>query len=98
MVGVEDDRDAVGRSNGTDVMSSSNATLDGSALVLVVDALTAEVSSTALGDLKDDGGLGVASSLERGDHGGGAGDVNGGDGVLLLLRVLEELWKRKSAF
>lgn len=37
--------------------------------------LASEVGSTALGELEDDGRLGVAGSLERSDDGGGGGDV-----------------------
>lgn len=37
--------------------------------------LAGEVGSTTLRDLKDDGGLGVASGLKGGDGGGGRRDV-----------------------
>lgn len=37
--------------------------------------LSGEVGSTTLRHLQDDGGLGIAGSLERGDDGRGGGDV-----------------------
>jgi hypothetical protein len=90
VVGVKDDGDAVGGSNGTDVVSTSNGTGNGGLLVLVVDTLTGEVSGTAVGELENDGRLGVTGSLEGGDDSGGRGHVDGGNGELLLLGVLEE--------
>jgi len=39
MVGVEDDRDAICGSNGTDVVGGSNSTLDGGELALIRDTL-----------------------------------------------------------
>lgn len=42
---------------------------------LFVTYLTSEVSGTTLGELEDDGSLGIASSLEGSDDGGGGGDV-----------------------
>lgn len=42
-------------------------------------------------DVEHDGGLGVASGLEGGDHGAAGGDVCGGDGKALLAGVGEEL-------
>lgn len=77
VVGVEDDGDAIGGSNGADVVSRGNGTLDGSLLVLVVDALAGEVGGTTLRGLQDDGRLLVAGSLERGNDCRRAGDVLG---------------------
>jgi len=57
MVGVQDDRDAVCRCNGPDVVRSCNGTSDRSFLVLVVNALAGEVGRTALRDLQDEGAL-----------------------------------------
>lgn len=71
-------------------MGSGNGTLDGGELVLVVDTLTGEVSGTTVRDLQDDGGLGIAGSLEGSYHGGRGCAVDGRDGVLLLAGVLEE--------
>jgi len=90
VVGVKDNGDAVGGGNATDVVGGGNGTSDGSLLVLVGHTLTGEVSGTAVGELEDDGRLGVTGSLERGDDSGRAGHVDGGDGELLLLGVLEE--------
>jgi hypothetical protein len=75
VVGVENDGNAVGGSNGTDVVSSGDGTGNGGGLAVIANALTGEVSSTTLGDLQADGGLLVASSLEGSDDGGGGGDV-----------------------
>lgn len=90
VVGVEDNGDVVGGGDGTDVVGGGNGTGDGGLLVLVGHTLTGEVGSTAVGELEDDGRLGVTGGLERGDDGGRAGHVDGGDGELLLLGVLEE--------
>jgi hypothetical protein len=90
VVGVKDDGDAVGGSNRTDVVASGNGTSDRGLLVLVGHTLTGEVSGTAVGELENDGRLGVTGSLERGYDGGGRGHVDGGNGELLLLGVLEE--------
>lgn len=75
MVGVQDDGDAVGGGNAADEVGSSNATDDGRLLAIVADALAGEVSSAALGDLQNDGTVLVTGGLERGDDGGGGGDV-----------------------
>ena len=39
MIGMQDNRDSIGRSNSTDVKSASNGTSDASFLILVVNAL-----------------------------------------------------------
>lgn len=90
VVGVKDNGDTVGRGDGTDVVGTSNGTGNGGLLVGVGDTLTGEVGSTTVGHLEDDGRLGIAGSLEGGDDGGGRGHVDGGNGELLLLGVLEE--------
>lgn len=72
-------------------MSGGNGTGNGAGLVLVVNTLSGEESGTTLRGLQDDGALLVAGSLERGNDGGGRGDVDGGDGIAVLLCVLEEL-------
>lgn len=63
-------------------MSASDGTSDGSLLVLVVDTLTGEVSSTSLGDLDDDRRLDVTGSLEDGVDDRRRGNVGGRDSVL----------------
>ncbi len=73
------------------VQVRTNGTGDGGGLVGVGNALAGEESSTAIGSLEYDGGLGVAGSLEGGDDGGRRGDVNGGQGEAGLLGVAEEL-------
>lgn len=75
VVGVQNDGDAVGRGNAADVVGSGNTTSNGGSLALVAHTLTGEVSGTTLGKLQDDGGLGIAGSLEGGNNGGGRGDV-----------------------
>lgn len=72
-------------------MSSRNSTGDGRSLVLVVYALAGEESGTTLRGLEDDGALLVASSLEGCNDSRAGGDVDGGDGVAVLLCVLEQL-------
>lgn len=72
-------------------MGGRDGTGNGCGLILVVYALSGEESSTTLRGLEDDGALLVASSLERCDNSGAGGDVDRGDGVLVLLCVLEQL-------
>jgi hypothetical protein len=83
--------DAVCGRNGADVVGTSDSTLDGSALVLVVDALSGEVCGTTLAHLEDDGRLAIPRGLERGNDRRGGGYVDGGDGIALRLSVLEEV-------
>lgn len=45
------------------------------ALGIVASYLASKVGSATLGHLEDDGGLGIAGSLEGGNDGGGRGDV-----------------------
>lgn len=90
MVGVENDGDTVGRCDGTDVVSSGDSTLDGGVLTVVGNTLTSEVCGTTLRSLEDDRSLLVTGSLESGNNGGGGSYVDGGDGVVVLLGVLEE--------
>jgi hypothetical protein len=40
--------------------------------------------------LEDDRGILVASRFESSDYGGGGRDIDGGDGVALLLSMIEE--------
>jgi hypothetical protein len=75
VVGVEDNGDVIGGGHATDVVGSGNGTSDGSLLAIVGDTLTGEESSTALGDLQDNGALLVTGSLEGSDNSGGGGDV-----------------------
>lgn len=81
MVGVENNGNAVGGRNRADVVSGCDSSGDGGLLVLVVDTLARKESGTSLGSLEDDGRLGIASSLQRCNDGGGRCDVYGGDGV-----------------
>ena len=97
VVGVEHDWDAVGWSDCADVVGGRHGAGDGGALVLVVDALAAEVGSATLGELEDDWSFCVLRGFEGGDDGGRGGDVDGGDGVVVLLGVLEELCSVTSA-
>lgn len=90
VVGVEDDGDVVCGSDGADVVGSGNGASDGSGLVAVGDALAGKVGSTALRGLQNDGRLGVAGSLKRGDDSRAGGHVDGGDGELVLAGVLEQ--------
>jgi hypothetical protein len=96
VVGMENDGDAICRGDGADVVSSRNSTSDGSLLVLVVNALAAEVGSTTLRELEDDGSFGVLRSLKSSNYGGGRGDVDGWDGEVVFLGVLEELCEMPS--
>lgn len=88
---LQNDGNAVGGGDGTDVVSSRNSTGDGGGLVLVVYTLAGEESGTTLRGLEDDGALLIASSLEGCNDSRAGGDVDGGNGVAVLLCVLEEL-------
>lgn len=75
----------------TDVMSRSNGAGDGTSLVGTVGkSLAAEEGSAALRNLKDDRRLGIASCFQRCDDGRGGGDIDSGDGELVLPGVLEQ--------
>ena len=91
VVGMENDGNAVCRSDRADVVSRRNCTCDGGLLVLVLNTLAAEVGSTALRHLEDDGSFGILCSLESRNYGGGRGDVDSWDGEVVFLGELEEL-------
>ena len=76
VVGVEDDWNAVGWSDGADVVRGGDGTLYRGGLVLVVDALAGEVGSTTLGGLEDDWSLRIAGSFEGSDNSGRRGNVD----------------------
>jgi len=63
VVRVQDDGDTVGLGDGTDVVGTSDGTENGSSLTLVGDALSGIVRSTTVGELDDDGRLGITSGL-----------------------------------
>lgn len=90
VVGVEDDGNAVRWSDGADVVSGGDGSSDGCLLVLVLNTLAGEVGGTALAHLEDHWCLGIASGLEGCNDGGGGGDVDGGNGIVVVLGVLEE--------
>jgi len=91
VVGVENDGDAVGRGDSTDVVSGGDGTSDGSLLLVVSDTLSGEVSSSSLRDLEDDRGLVVTSGLKSGYDSRGRGDVESGDSVVFGTSMVEEL-------
>jgi hypothetical protein len=90
VVGVQDDGDTVGGSDRADVVGSRNGTSNRSSLVSVAHTLAGEVSGTTLGHLDDDGGLGITSSLQRSNDGGGRSDVDGRHSELVLASVLKQ--------
>lgn len=59
-------------------------------LQMKMSYLAGEVERSALGHLQDDGGFLIPCSLERCDDGGGRGHIDGGNGELLLLGVIEQ--------
>jgi hypothetical protein len=63
VIRVEDDRDAVRGGDGTDIVRGGDRTGNGGLLILVVETLSAEEGTTALGDLDDYWRLDVAGSL-----------------------------------
>lgn len=97
MVSVEDDWNAIGWSDGANVVGGGNGTGDGGFLALVVESLAGEVGSATLGELEDDRSLCVFCGFESSDGGGGRGNIDGRDSVVVLLGVLEELCSMPSA-
>lgn len=91
VVGVEDDGDTVGGGDAADVVGSGDTTSDRGVLAIVGDTLTGEVSGTTVGDLEDDGGLGVTGSLEGRDDDRGRSDVHSRNSKVVRLSVLEEI-------
>lgn len=89
VVGVQNDGDAVGGSNAANVVGSGNTTSNGGGLAIVAHTLTGEVSGTTLRKLQDDGGLGIAGSLEGGNNGGGRGDVLAPISECLVEEIVE---------
>lgn len=66
VVRVEDDWHAVEGSDVANVVGGSDGAGDGGLLLVVGETLAGKVGGTTLGDLEDDGALGVAGSLESG--------------------------------
>lgn len=66
---------SVGGGDRTDVVGGSDGTSDGSLLLVVLEALATEEGGSTLGDLEDDGGLGVAGTLKGGNDGRGRRNV-----------------------
>lgn len=93
VVRVHDNGDTVGRGNSPNEVCGSNGTSDGSLLLLgaVLDTLAGPEGGTALRDLQDDGRVQVPSGFHGGVGGGRRGDVEGGDGIVVLSSVLEQL-------
>lgn len=87
---VEANRNFIRGGNSADEVSGSDGASDGGGLVAVGHALAGEEGGATLGHLQDDGRLGVAGGLEGGDHRRRRGDVDGGDGELVLAGVLEQ--------
>lgn len=76
VVRVEDDRDAVVRGNGSDVVGGSGRSGDGGGLVGAVgESLSSEEGGSTLRDLEDDRGVDVPGGLEDGVHDRRRGDV-----------------------
>ena len=78
-------------SDGAHVEGTSNGTGNGSLLVgLVLDALANVVDATTIGELDHHGGVGLLGGLEARVGHGGHGAVHRGDGVLVLLGMVQE--------
>lgn len=91
VIGVKHDWNTVDRSNRADVVSSGNGTVDAGVLAFIGDTFSSKVCSATLGGLEDDRTLLVAGSFKGSYDSRGGGDVDGGNGILVLLSVLEEL-------
>ena len=91
VVGVEDDGDTVELGEGAHVEGTRDAAHDGSLLVsLVLPALAGVVDAAAVGELDDHGRVGNLGRLEARVGHGGHGAVHGGDGVAVLLGVVDD--------
>ena len=66
MVGVEDDRDAVGEGGTVDVFGGGDPAFDGTFLVFFCDGATDEEVCSAVGELDDDWGGNFSGSGECG--------------------------------
>jgi hypothetical protein len=88
MVGVKDNGNAVDGRNRADVVSGGNRSGNRCLLVLVVDTLSGEESSSSLRSLEDDGRLRIASGLEGCNNGRGRCDVHSGNGVAWSRRLV----------
>lgn len=72
-------------------MGSGDGTGNGGLLVLVVYALASEESGTTLGGLEDNRAFLIAGRFKRGNDGGAGSNVDGGNGIAVVLCVLEQL-------
>jgi hypothetical protein len=88
---MQHDRNAVQRSYGSDIVCGSNGASDASLLILVPDTLSGEVGGTTLAGLEDDRAALISGGFESSDDGGAGSDIDGRDGVVVLLSVVKEL-------
>lgn len=86
---MKNDWDFVDSGNASDIVCSSDSSHDRSILVLVLNALPAEVRSAALGHLKDDWGLRSLGCLKRRNDGRARCDIDGRYRELVLLAVFD---------
>mmetsp|Transcript_9915 Transcript_9915/g.23855 ORF Transcript_9915/g.23855 Transcript_9915/m.23855 type:complete len:419 (+) Transcript_9915:316-1572(+) len=94
VVGVEDHGDAVEGGHSAHVEGGGDAAGDGRGIVFVVGGLACDELPAAARELDDDRRFVDLRSLEaRGDSRGGD-NVDGGDGVLVRLGVLEQVEER----
>mmetsp|Transcript_20053 Transcript_20053/g.33164 ORF Transcript_20053/g.33164 Transcript_20053/m.33164 type:complete len:312 (+) Transcript_20053:308-1243(+) len=89
VIGVEDDGDAVVGGHLANVEGHGDGTSGSS--VGVLRGLASEIAPAAVGDLDHDGAVRLLTSLHDGIAGGGGGAVEGGDGISIVLGVLQKL-------
>jgi len=89
VIGVEDDGNAVVGGDGADVKGEGDGS--GGAGVLVFDGLSGHELGASVGNLDHDRGVEFGSGFHGGVGGGRTGAVEGGDGIAVILGVLQEL-------
>ena len=91
MVGVENDRDAVGLRSRVDIVGSSDASEDRTELAFLADPLADEELGATVGELDHDGGVHLTRGGQRRVDGTGADAVDSREGKGICLGMVEKL-------
>ena len=97
VISVENDRDSVKLGNLTDMLGSSDAPSDGSGIIGVISGLSGNELTSSLGESDHDGTSVLGGGFHTGVDGVGSYNVNSGDGISLLLSVLQKILKSLSS-
>merc|ERR1719203_353405 len=96
VIRVENDGNTVERGNLVDVFGTGDGSRNGGLIGVVVDGLTGDELSTALGEGNHDGTSVGGSSFHARVDGVGTYNVDSGDGVSLFLGGIEEVCKGRA--